>query len=67
MPVQDYNINTRDAVVGQIYGISTTNAVRHSWKLVDAALAFGAPMIKTADRAGHSVIESKVEEGSATQ
>lgn len=58
MPVQDYNINTRDAVAGQIYGISTTNAVRHSWKLEDAPLGFGQAMIKTGDRSGHSVPEA---------
>lgn len=31
MPLQDYNINTRDAVAGSLYGLSYTNSVRHTY------------------------------------
>jgi len=38
MPVQsEYNLYTRDAVVGALYGISLTNSVRHS--LINAGTA----------------------------
>ena len=35
MPMQDYTVNTRDFVVGQLYGISMTNSVRQSYSNLD--------------------------------
>lgn len=56
MPAQNYNINTRDAVVGQIYGIHYAAKVVDSWELeenVDAndTLAYGEPLLRTGSRA----------------
>lgn len=44
--MQDYNINTPDQVVGELYGISLTNSVRQSYINLDGAgqglpVAFG--------------------------
>ena len=35
MPVQEYKINIRKAVVGALYGMSYTNSERHSGKVLD--------------------------------
>ena len=48
MPVQDYNINTRNAVAGQTYGLSYSIAPM-SWT-VDFTAAFGAPVVRSGDR-----------------
>lgn len=50
MPVQSYNINTRDAVAGQVYG-SSHNQMIHSLRLEsDSGLDFGLPVLKSGDR-----------------
>jgi hypothetical protein len=47
MPVQNFTINTRDSIVGNLYGISYTNSVRHTYSNKKAAaglapdIAFG--------------------------
>lgn len=42
MPVQNYNINTRDAVAGVLYGMSATNAdVQTRFNTGAAPIAFG--------------------------
>lgn len=56
MPAQTYNINTRNAVVGQIYGIHYASKVVDSWLLeanVDAndILSYGEPLLRTGSRA----------------
>ena len=53
MPVQDYNINTRNAVVGQVYGLQGSAKVIDSWELVENVdandtLAYGEPVLRTA-------------------
>ena len=56
MPVQDYNINTRNAVVGQVYGLQGSAKVIDSWELVENVdandtLAYGEPVLRTAAKA----------------
>ena len=57
MPVQDYNINTRNAVAGQVYGLNGAAAkIIESWELVENVdandtLAYGEPVLRTAARA----------------
>lgn len=56
MPKQTYNINTRDAVVGQIYGIHYSAKVVDSWELeenvnADDVLKYGEPLLRTGSRA----------------
>lgn len=46
MPVQQFTINTRDSMVGNLYGISYTNSVRHTYSNKNATadsadIAFG--------------------------
>ena len=55
MPAQNYNINTRNAVVGQTYGIHYAAKVVDSWELeanVDAndLLNYGEPLLRTGSR-----------------
>jgi hypothetical protein len=42
MPKQDFNINTRDSLVGNLYGISYTNSVRHTYSNKMAAPGLAA-------------------------
>lgn len=56
MPNQTYNINTRDAVVGQTPDLSGSSKVVHSWQLeenVDAndVLNYGEPLLRSGERA----------------
>tara|TARA_R110000851_G_scaffold79593_1_gene175262 strand:+ start:627 stop:1139 length:513 start_codon:yes stop_codon:yes gene_type:complete len=56
MPAQDYNINTRDAVVGQVYGLQGSAKVVDSWELVENVdandtLAYAEPLLRTGARA----------------
>ena len=55
MPKQTYPINTRNDIVGQIYGLFQTSKVIDSWQLevnVDAndKLQYGAPVLRSGER-----------------
>lgn len=49
MPVQNYTINTRDNMVGNIDGLGYTYSIRESFK-ADAQIEFGRVVKRTADR-----------------
>lgn len=49
MPAQNYSINTRDHVVGQVHGILPSTRDIVSWK-TDFAVGFGAPVVRSGDR-----------------
>lgn len=50
MPVQQYNINTRDNMVGNIDGLGYTYSIRESFKAFNV-IGFGLAVKITADRA----------------
>lgn len=49
MPVQQYVINTRDNIVGNIDGLGYTYSIRESFK-ADATIGFGIGVKRTGDR-----------------
>lgn len=51
MPKQDYNINTRDLVLGQIYGLKGSAKVVDSWELEGTAtVEFAEPVVRVANK-----------------
>lgn len=54
MPVQDYNINTRNAVAGQLYGLQQTRADIQT-RIAAASIGFGLGIVDAAATDSRSV------------